>query len=327
MTPRALTYFHRGEFIDSSEATVSVDTAVVGRGLGVFEGIRGYWDASREELYLFRLQEHFERQRRSARAMNIGIHYRVDELCEISEELVRRNGLRQDVFLRPLAYKLGSDITAGALFAPGTDDGYTISIAPFEPPKDEAGLRCMVSSWRRPEDSAIPARAKVTGAYINTSLARTEALENGYDECILLNSEGKVAEGSVVNLFLVVDGILVTPAVDQSILEGITRRTVIDLAQEHLGLQVIERPVERSELYTADEAFVTGSGDEIKPIKSIDNRSLGDSLPGPVTSRLRQTFSSVVAGHISLERREDERWLWPCYSPSGSSNKGLESTP
>lgn len=312
--------------MDSSEATVSVDTAVVGRGLGVFEGIRGYWESSSEDLYLFRLEEHFERQLRSARTMNIGIPYTVNELCEISAELVRRNSLRQDVFLRPLAYKLGSDITAGALFAPGTDDEYTISIAPFDPPKDKVGLRCMVSSWRRPEDSAIPARAKVTGAYINASLARTEALANGYDECLLLNSEGKVAEGSVVNLFIVVDGVLTTPPVGQSILEGITRRTIIDLAREHLGLQVIERPVERSELYTSDECFVTGSGDEVRPVQTIDNRSLGSSPPGPITSRLHQTFSSVVAGEVSIEQQKAGRWLWPCYSPSENSYKSLGST-
>lgn len=325
MSYQSLTYFHNGRFVDSSEATVSVDSAVVGRGLGVFEGIRGYWNPSREELYLFRLEEHFERQLRSARTVNIRIPYTVAELCELSAELVRRNGFRQDVFIRPLAYKSGEDITAGALFAPGTNDGYTISIAPFTPPENEgAGLRCMVSSWRRPEDNAIPARAKVTGAYVNASLARTEALENGYDECILLNSEGKVSEGSVVNLFLVVDGVLVTPPVGQSILEGITRRTVIELARESLGLRVQERPVARSELYTADECFITGSGDEVRPVRAIDNRSLGESSPGPLTSRIRRAFSEMVSGEAYPARWAGEHWLQPCYSPP---NGNLEATP
>lgn len=305
-----LIYFQNGAYLPHTQAVVNVDSALAGRGMGVFEGIRGYWNDEEEELYLFRLQEHFERQLRSAKIARMRIPYTVSELVDIACEVVRRNGFREDVHMRPLAYKASEQITSKALVMTALEDGYAISVNPMGRYMDvKTGIRCAISSWRRVDDNMAPARAKITGIYINSALAKTEAVERGYDECIFLNAAGKVAEGSGENLFLVKDGKLITPSADQNILEGITRRTVIELVAQEWGREVEQRAVDRTELYVADEVFLTGSGAEITPVIEIDERSIGDGTIGSLTSKLQHLYSDVIHG----KRKEYFSWLTPCY--------------
>lgn len=292
----AICYFN-GDFVPTSEARIGVDSGLAGRGLGVFEGIRAYWNEADEALHVFRLREHMERLERSARVLFITLPHDVDTLCEITVEVLSRNGFRTDVHLRPIAYKSSEEITSKILVLNEQADGFAINASPLgRYLKSDGGVTCMVSSWRRTADNAMPARAKITGNYVNSALAKTEAVMNGFDEAIFLTEEGMVAECSAQNLFLVRDGVLITPATTQTILEGITRDTVIHLAREDLGLDVVERPVARSELYGADEAFLTGSGSEVKSIVGIDHRPVGTGTPGPVTRKLIDLYEEVARG-------------------------------
>lgn len=319
---KELIYFFNGQYVPRDQAVVNVDAALAGRGIGVFEGIRGYWNEEKKEIYLFRLKEHFERQNNSAKITYIHIPYTVEELCKIAAEVVRRNHFREDVHMRPLAYKSSEQITSKSLVLTSLEDGYAISVNPMGRYLDvKKGIRCCVSSWRRVDDNGAPARAKITGIYINSALAKTEAVENGYDECIFLNSEGKVAEGSAENLFLMINGQLVTPSTNQSILEGITRRTIIELVKQEWGMDVVERAIERTELYTADECFLTGSGAEVTPVVSVDSRPIGNGGVGAFTSKLQQLYHDVVRGRVP----KYHHWLTPCYHSAGTRKEGVSS--
>src|SRR5205823_2394195 len=220
--------FMNGEFVPAEHGTISVRAHGFAYGTGCFEGIRGYWNESDQQVYLFRLREHYERLHRSCKILQISLPYTVDELIEITRELVRRNGQQQDVYVRPVAYK--SDITLGVRLHDITD-GFLITSEPVGNYVDISGLRCGVSSWRRVDDNAIPARAKICGSYVNSALAKSEALQNGFDEAIMLTHEGHVSEGSAENIFLVMNGELVTPSATENILLGITRDTVMELAR------------------------------------------------------------------------------------------------
>ncbi|MEM6325337.1 MAG: branched-chain amino acid transaminase [Pseudomonadota bacterium] len=289
-------YFN-GAFVPSDQARIGVDSGLAGRGLGAFEGIRAYWNEADEALYVFRLREHMERLERSAKVLFVALPADVDTLCEITVELLRRNDFCTDVHLRPLAYKASEEITSKILVLSEQADGFAISATPLgRYLSSDGGLSCMVSSWRRTADNAIPARAKITGNYVNSALAKTEAVMNGFDEAIFLTEAGLVAECSAQNLFLVRGQTLVTPATSMPILEGITRSTIMTLAQEQIGLDVRVRDVARSELYDADEVFLTGSGSEVKPIVSIDHRPIGEGKPGPIASRLTKVYEAVARG-------------------------------
>ncbi|MEM9552395.1 MAG: branched-chain amino acid transaminase [Pseudomonadota bacterium] len=287
-------YFN-GNYVPRSEARIGVDSGLAGRGLGVFEGIRAYWNESDRQLHVFRLREHMERLQRSAKILFIDLPADVDQLCEITVELLRRNGFQTDVHLRPLAYKASEEITSKILVLDAQEDGFAISATPLgRYLSSEHGVRCMVSSWRRTSDTAIPARAKITGNYVNSALAKTEAVMNGFDEAIFLTEAGMVAECSAQNLFLLQSDILITPSTSAPILEGITRGTIITLAQDQLGIDVHVRDVARSALYDATEIFLTGSGSEVKPIVSIDHRPIGQGAPGPITKRLAELYEMVA---------------------------------
>lgn len=286
--------FFEGGFVPFAEARVSVMTHAFMYGTGCFEGIRGYWDEDAGVLAFFRLWDHYRRLARSCRILRIGLRHSVEELCELTAELARRNGDRRDVYVRPIAYK--SALQIGPQLN-GVADEFTLFMLPFgKYIETERGIRCRTVSWRRPADSVLPARAKVTGLYVNSGLAKTEALEEGYDEAIMLTADGLVAEGSTENLFLVADGTLVTPAVTDAILVGITRDTVLTLATRELGLPVVERHVDRSELYAADECFFCGTGAELSPIVEIDRRAVGTGEIGPVTRRIQALYDDVVHG-------------------------------
>lgn len=286
--------FSNGAYARYDDTRVGLLSHGLNYGLGCFEGIRGFWDAENRELFLLQLREHFERLTASTRILLMALPYSIDELCEIAVEVCVRNRFECDVYLRPLAYKSAEDIGVRLL---GSEDSFALIAVPFSayyPPG--IGLRCGTSSWRRIDDTMAPARAKITGTYVNSALAKSEAKLNGLDEAILLSHDGHVSEGSAANLFLVRGGVLFTPDPSQNVLEGITRGTVIDLARRELGIEVRERPIDRSELYLADEAFLTGSAAGITYISEIDHRRVGDGARGPVTAALATHLTNLALG-------------------------------
>lgn len=292
--------YFQNAVVPFNEARISVATHGFLYGTACFEGIRGYWNPEDERMYLFRLKEHYQRLLRSCRILCMKPQYTVEELCEITVDIVQRNGDREDIYIRPIFYK--SDEVIGVSLTDIRDDFVVFSV-PFGPYLDlDRGLRVRVSSWRHLEDNMIPMRAKVNGAYINAALAKSEALMDGYDEAIFLTSDGHVSEGSAENIFIVRDGILITPPVTADILEGITRHTVMELARQELKIEVIERQIDRTELYIADEAFFVGTGAQVSSIAEIDGRTIGDGSMGPITSDVQRIYFDVVKARVPKYR-------------------------
>jgi branched-chain amino acid aminotransferase len=301
--------FFNGEIVPIEQARVSVMTNALNYGTGCFEGIRGYWSADEGQLLVFHLRAHMERLHRSCRILFMELPYSVDQLCAITLDLLRKEGFREDVYIRPLVYKSDPAI---AVKLNGLADAFTLFAVGFGQYIDAPAVRACVSSWRRIDDNIIPSRAKASGAYINSALAKTEALLNGYDEAICLGSDGHVAEASAANLFIVRNGALVTPPLTSDVLEGITRQVVAQLAAERLGLPVVERPIDRTELYVADEAFFCGTGAEIKPIIEIDRRTVGSGAVGPVAGELVRLYADAVRGRDPQFRAH----CTPVYEPA-----------
>lgn len=300
-----LIVYFENEFRPLRDANVNFLTHALHYGTGVFEGIRGYWNQEDRELYLFRAREHYERWRANSRLLKMDIPLSPSELCEITGELVRRNNLHTDVYVRPLAYK--SRLGIGVHF--GTECTIAIAVLPFGAYIDSAkGLRVAVSSWRRVDDNAIPARGKICGAYVNSGLAGDEARANGFDEAIFLTERGHVCEGAASNIFLVRHGKLITPPVYDNILEGITRSTVMDLAAD-LWVETIERPVDRSELYVAQEVFFAGTAFEIAPVVEVDRHPVGNGQVGRLTRRLQEAYLEIARGRTA----RGAHWRVPAY--------------
>jgi branched-chain amino acid aminotransferase len=286
--------YFEGEIRRYADARLGVMTHALHYGTGCFEGIRAYWSEEREELLAFRMPEHFERLRNSAKILLMEVPLSTEELCEVTAEVVRRNRWRQDVYIRPLVYKSSEEI---GVRLHGLKDGFLVVAVPFGAYVDiEAGIRCMVSSWRRVDDNAAPARSKCTGIYVNSALAKTEAMQNGFDEAIMLTHEGHVCEGSAENIFIVRNGTFITPPEHDNILEGITRSTLIHLITEEMGLEVVQRSIDRSELYVADEVLLCGTGAQVSPVVEIDRRRVGDGEPGPLTVRLQDDYFAICKG-------------------------------
>ena len=303
-TPYA--YFQK-QFVPLAEANVSVMTHAFNYGTAVFEGIRGNWNEEEKQPYLFRLADHYKRLRQSCRVIKIDLPYSVDELCDITAQLVEMCGYLEDVYVRPIAYKSSKAV---GVRLHDLEDDFLIFLTPFGPYLDiEKGARCGTSSWRRIEDVCIPARAKINGIYVNSALAKTEAAENGYDEAIMLTEDGHVSEGSGENIFIVEGGRLITPPVWSNILVGITRDTAITLAREELGIETIERPIDRSELYLADECLMTGTAAHVTPVIEVDHRPVGDGKRGPITAELQRLYFDVVCGKNS----KYAHWCTPCH--------------
>ena len=304
-TPYA--YFKR-EIVPLSEAKIGVMTHAFNYGTAVFEGVRGNWNEDEGQIYLFRMKEHYDRLRRSCRIMRIDFPYENEELSSITTQLVEMSGYREDVYIRPLAYK-SSELLGVRLH--DLDDDFLIFVAPFGPYLDvEKGARCCTSSWRRVEDTGIPARAKITGIYANSALAKTEANLNGFDEAIMLDERGHVSEGSGENIFVVQGDQVITPPPSSNILVGITRDTVMTLVREELGLQIVERDIDRTELYTSDECFMTGTAAHVTPVVELDHRLIGDGRMGPVTGRLVSLYFDIITGHNA----NYSHWCTPCFS-------------
>lgn len=308
MDPSRIAYFD-GKFQPMADCKISIMTHTFLYGTGVFEGIRGYWDEQSGQMNIFRLKEHFQRLEKSARILRSTIPAPVDDLCELAAELCRRNKDQTDVYIRPQVYK--ADEVIGPELINRTDAFFIFSLPFGKYLEKTTGMHVGTSSWRRVQDNMIPARAKVTGIYVNSSLARTEAMENGFDEAIMLNSNGHVGEGSSENLFIVRDGKLITPGNADDILEGITRQSIIELAREELGVGTELRTMARTELYTADECFLCGTGAEITPVTKIDHRDIGNGQVGKLTERLREVFFEVVRGR----RPKYSGWLYPVSAP------------
>lgn len=286
-------YFNK-QFLPLSEAKVSIRTNALQYGTGVFEGIRAYWNQTEQQLFVFKLPEHYERMLNNCNVLKLKVGHDVKELCAITVDLLRRNQPKEDTYIRPLAYISSEGIGPKLV---GYETGFGIYTLPLGDYIDTStGIKVGVASWRRISDNTIPARCKVTGSYVNSALAKTEALEQGYDEAIFLTQDGYICEGSAENIFLVRDGVLLTPDLSQDILEGITRNVLISLCRDELGLKVIERQVGRTELYIAEEAFLCGTGAQVSSIVEVDRRPVGNGRIGPITSRIQQLYFEVVKG-------------------------------
>jgi branched-chain amino acid aminotransferase len=293
-TPHA--YFQK-QFVPLAEAKIGIMTHAFLYGTATFEGIRGNWNEDVGQVILFRVQDHFRRLHKSCRILKMDLPYSIEELTDIIVKLVEMCGYTEDIYIRPIVYK-SSEVVGVRMH--NLDDDFLMFVCPFGPYLDvEKGIRCLTSSWRRVEDVGIPARAKVNGLYVNSALAKTEAQENGCDEAIMLDMNGHVSEGSGENIFMVVDGRLYTPPSSDNILIGITRDTVIRLAADELGIETVERSIDRSELYIADECFMTGTAAHVSAVVEVDRRPVGDGRVGPITAHLQKLYFDVVRGKNS----------------------------
>jgi len=304
-SPDLIVYFG-GEYVPLAEARVGILTHALNYGTGVFEGIRAHWDEDSAELFIFRPREHYERWKQNCGILRIDVGLSADELCSITVELMRRNRFKTDLYVRPLAYKSAERIGV----CPDDEAAFAIAALPFgEYLHSDNGLHAGVSSWRRVEDNAIPVRAKICGAYANSALASDDIRRAGFDEAILLNEDGHVTEGATCNLFMVRRGELITPPVHENVLEGITRSSILELAHKELKMPVAERPIDRSELYIADELFLSGTAVGMAPVVRVDHRQVKDGAIGAWTRRLRTLYSDAVHGRLA----EYRKWVLPVY--------------
>jgi branched-chain amino acid aminotransferase len=300
--------YFEGSIVPYSEAKVGVMTHSLNYGTGAFGGVRGYWNDKDEQLYLFRPEDHYRRLLNSAKLICAELDKTPEELRDITLELIRKENYREDCYIRPLVYK-ADEIISVKLH--DLTDQLTIFSVPFSKYVDaDEGAHVTFSSWRRIDDNAIPARGKITGAYINSALIKTDALRSGFDEALVLTNDGHISEGSAENVFMVREGVLVTPPATENILEGITRRTVISLAREELGIEVVERPIDRTEVYICEEFLMTGTAAQVTAVTRVDHRPIGNGEMGPVTQKLRQCYDDLVRG--KLERYRE--WNTPVYT-------------
>ena len=295
--PEAFAFF-QGDIVPLNEARVSVTTHALHYGTAVFEGIRGNWNKEHNKLYVFRMREHYERLIQGCRIMMLDIPYSVDDLCNITIELLQKCEYKEDLYIRPLAYK--SEERVANLKLQDLASDFTLMAVPFgNYIESEGAIRCCTSSWRRIDDTIIPPRVKISGHYVNSILAKTEATLAGFDEDVMLTQDGNVSEGTGENLFLITNGVIHTPEVAHNNLTGITRDSAMNLAKDELGLDVVEREIRRSELYLADEIFLTGTAAHITPVGAIDNRLIKDGEVGSVTSQLREKYVDIIKGNNS----------------------------
>ena len=299
--------FYEGEFARYDDVRLGLMTHALHYGTGVFEGIRAYWNQKREQLYLLQAAPHYDRMRRSANVMRMSLPYSTEELVNFTLEVLRRNEFKSDVYVRPLLYASSEEIgvrlhnLAHSFFIYAIPFGNYVEV--------EAGIRCMVSTWRRVPDQSLPARAKITGSYAQSALAKSEAVEAGFDEAIVLTVDGHVSEGSAENLFMFKNGTFVTPPVTDDILEGVTRTLLMRVIKDELGLPVVERSIDRTELYTCDELLLCGTGAQISPVVEVDRRPVGTGKVGEFSQELQNIYFGAVRGE--LPKFKD--WTIPVY--------------
>lgn len=299
--------YFEGSFVPIEEAKINIKTNSFHYGTAVFEGLRAYWNEEEEQLYILFAREHYERLLSNARSLFMDLTLTAEDLIDITKELLRKNQIREDVYIRPIVYFRDLKLTPKLIDYTPEIAIYTYSFGRYL--DTSQGIRVKVSSWRRNDDNSIPSRCKVAGAYVNSALAKTEALMAGYDEAIMLNSQGYVSEGSGENIFLIRNRTAITPSLSEHILEGITRNAVITLLKNELIITVEQRPVARSELYSAEEIFLTGTAAEVTPVVEVDNRKIGTGKIGEVTFQLQEVFFRAVRGKIERYRS----WLTAVY--------------
>jgi branched-chain amino acid aminotransferase len=300
--------YFRGKIVPYSEAKIGVLTHALNYGTGVFGGIRGYWNTEEEQLFIFRPLDHYRRLINSARLLCINLDQTPESLTQVTVDLLRADNYHRDVYIRPLAYK--SDELIGVRLH---DLNHEISIVaiPFERYiKNDTDAHVTISSWRRVDDNVIPARGKICGAYVNSALIKTDAAQSGFDEALVLTQDGHLSEGSAMNIFMVRDNVIVTPPITENILEGITRKSVIELARQEFDLEVVERPIDRSEIYLCDEFFLTGTAAQITAVTKVDHREIGSAVMGPITYQLRSLLGDVMRGRVAKYRH----WNTPAYA-------------
>jgi branched-chain amino acid aminotransferase len=300
--------YFQGKIVDYSEAKVGVLTHALNYGTAVFGGIRAYWNDIEEQLFLFRPFDHFRRFLNSTKIIFIEIKQTPEELTRLVVELLQMDGYHQDIYIRPLAYK--ADEMIGVKLHDLHDELSIVAVPIKRYVENDTNAHVTVSSWRRVDDNMIPARGKISGAYANSALIKTDAHLSGYDEALVLTQEGHISEGSAMNVFIVRNGTLISPPITENILEGITRRSVIDLAQEALHLPFIERPIDRTEAYLCDELFLTGTAAEVTAVTQVDHRPIGTGVMGPITSELRGLYHDAVRGRLPKFRH----WNVPVYA-------------
>lgn len=301
--------FHNGEIKPYHEASVGLLTHALHYGTSVFGGLRGYWNEDEEQMFVFRPSDHFKRFKNSAKLLMIDVPYETDFLVESTLALVRAEGYQQDCYIRPLAYKSGEVI---GVRLHGIESSMAIVTIPFgRYVSAEEGAHATFSSWRRIDDNMIPARGKVGGAYVNSAFIKTDAELSGFDEGLVLTQDGHLSEGSAENVFMIRDGVAVTPPITDNILEGITRRTLMHMLKEDLGVDVVERKIDRTEVYLAEEMFFCGTGVQIVSITKVDHRPIGTGQMGPVVAQLRDLYFNTVRGNVAKYRD----WCAPVYVP------------
>ena len=299
--------YFKGSIVPYGEAKVGVLNHALNYGTAVFGGIRAYWNGDSEQLYLFRPKDHYKRFLNSAKLLCMEFDNTPESLTEATINLLKMEGLRCNAYVRPLAYK--ADEIIGVKLHDLHDEISIVSL-PFERyVSNDTNAHVTFSSWRRVDDNVIPARGKISGAYVNSAFIKTDALRSGFDEALVLNEDGHVSEGSAENIFMLRDGVLITPPVTDNILEGITRRTAMELASSELGLTVVERQIDRTEVYICDEFFMTGTAAQITAVTRVDHRPIGSGGMGPVTTQLRGIFEDVVYGR----NPEYRHWNVPVY--------------
>ena len=298
--------FLNGQKVSLKDAKVGIMTHALHYGTAVFEGIRGNWNESKEKMIIFRLKEHYDRLLRGSNILKMNLGYTSQEMCDLTVDLVKSNGYKEDVYIRPLAYK--SQELIANLKLHELEDDLSIIVIPFGAYIDNTKpIKCQTSSWRRPEDTMMPTGVKLAGLYTTSILAKTEAVSAGYDEAILLNNDGTVSEGSGENLFMVQNDEIITPSETDNCLLGITRNTIIQIAKNELNIDIKERRIHRSELYLSDEIFLTGTAAHVTSVGSLDNRTIGSGKVGQITKTLQDIYFSIVSGKI--EDKKYKSWL------------------
>jgi len=294
--------FFEGKIVPLADAKVSIATHGFLYGTSVFGGMRSYWNEEKKRLFVFRPYDHFRRLLQSARMMAMQSSYDEESLIELTLDLLRTDNWRQDIYMRPTFYK--ADLGIGVKLHDLRDE-FCMFVMAYEPyVKNDTDAHVTVSSWRRIDDNVIPARGKVAGAYANSALIKTDANRAGFDEALVLDNNGHVSEGSAMNFFMLRDGVLVTPPVTDNILEGITRKSVIELARSELGLPVVERSIDRTELFIAEEMFMTGTAAQITAVTKVDHRPVGAGVMGPITTKLRALYEDILRG----KNKKYENW-------------------
>ncbi|HBX70669.1 MAG TPA: branched chain amino acid aminotransferase [Chloroflexi bacterium] len=300
--------YFEGQIVPYAEAKVSVLTHALNYGTAAFGGLRGYWNAEEEQLYLFRPLDHFKRLLNSAKMLCMEFDHTPQSLTEITIDLLRKENHRQDVYIRPLVYKADEGI---GVKLHGVRDAISIVSLPFDRyVSNDTNAHVTFSSWRRVDDNVIPARGKITGAYANSAFIKTDAVRAGFDEALVLNQDGHLSEGSAENIFMLRNGVLITPPITDNVLEGITRRSVMELAAQELGLPVVERSIDRTEVFICDELFMTGTAAQVTAITRVDYRNVGDGKMGTVTAQLREIFDQTVRG----KNPNFKDWNTPVYA-------------